>query len=97
MGACIPFCIWPLLAQFVHPYLGNYILDNGSEMGESVERQAGAILSPEALRAFFRLFVDWLDEGSNRGAIEGYGSGDHEALAILCAAWAAEYRLGQTS
>src|SRR3984893_18188892 len=21
MGACIPFCIWPLLAQFVHPYL----------------------------------------------------------------------------
>jgi hypothetical protein len=21
VGACIPFCIWPLLAQFVHPYL----------------------------------------------------------------------------
>ena len=45
--------------------MGNY--DNGNEMSETVERQAGAILSPEALRAFYRLLADWLDEDSNGG------------------------------
>lgn len=64
-------------------------------MGESVERQAGVILSPEALRDFFRLLVDWLDEDSNRGAIESGGLRNHEVLATLCAVWAMEHQLGQ--
>jgi hypothetical protein len=73
--------------------MGNY--DNGSEMSESVERQAGATLPPEALRGFFRLLVDWLDEDSNRGAIESGGLGNHEAPATLCAAWSLEYQIGR--
>jgi hypothetical protein len=63
-------------------------------MDESVERQAGAILSSEALRAFFRLLVEWLDEDSNREAIESGGLRNHEALAISCAEWAMEHQLG---
>jgi hypothetical protein len=66
-------------------------------MSESVERQAGAILSPEALRGFSRLFVDWLDRDRNREAIEVGGSGNPTEPAILAVAWAAEYRLDQAN
>ena len=50
------------MEDLAHRKGGNYILDNGAEMSESVERQAGVTISPEALRAFFRLLADWLDE-----------------------------------
>src|ERR1700732_3216295 len=41
--------------------ISNYVLDNGNQMSESASGQAGAIISPEAYRAFERFFMDWLD------------------------------------
>lgn len=54
-------------------------------MGESVERQASAILSPEALLEFERFFLGWLDR--YQAELEMGGSGNLRELATLCAVW----------
>ena len=54
------------------------------------EADAGVTLTPEALRAFEDLFLDWADQ--NREELELGGLGDSKALARLSAIWAHTFR-----
>ena len=54
-------------------------------MSESVERQAGAILSPEAYREFEDLVLGWEDR--NQETLELGGTGDIGQLASSVAEW----------
>jgi hypothetical protein len=54
VGACVPFCIWPLLAQFVHPYLH---MPYGSVM-----KQGPIVIRALARTAYFKYLArhHWL-------------------------------------
>jgi hypothetical protein len=54
-------------------------------MSDPNARQAGAILSAQALQEFERLFLAWLDRYQDR--LELGGIGNASELATLCAAW----------
>ena len=46
-------------------------------------------LTPEALREFDRVFLDWVDQ--NAEALEQGGSGDRKVLAAMIAGWARRF------
>lgn len=54
-------------------------------MSEAVERQAGAIPSPEAYQEFEDLVLDWMDQ--NQETLELGGSGNIRQLASSVAEW----------
>ena len=67
--------------------MGNYILDNGNLMAETLERQAGATLSSEELESFYRVFDGWASEWRNAEGLEAGGLGDWKSLAQRCYEW----------
>ncbi len=70
---------------------GNYILDNGRGMSDSVTGQAGTTeITGEKLEVFYRLFYDWAAEWPNSEALELGGLGEWASLAQRCYEWAKE-------